>query len=209
MRFCGIVGGLLLALGAGAGAQESQPAGPLVDSLLERLMRGAGMQADFVQVNHWLVMEEPDSARGTLTLEPPHRFRLEYSEPPGHLIGCDGEFVWTVIPEERQVLRAAWTETTDWGSFFMRTLLQAADSAVVVEAGHAVLRLGARPEWGIADIAIEIDLATGLPAAYGYTDQEGNRTRFDFLRVTFPARLPEELMHFAVPPGYELLDVDS
>lgn len=205
--------GCLLLLHAGARAQEERPAGPLVNALLQRLTLAAGMQAEFMQVNQWLIMDEPDSAWGTLTLAPPHRFRLAYTRPAGHLIGCDGEYVWTVIPEERQVLRAAWTETTDWGSFFVRTLTQAADSAATILGGPdetriAQLRLGARPEWGVADIAIEIDLASGLPTAYGYTDQEGNRSRFHFLEVGFPENLPADRLQFSVPDGYELIDVD-
>ncbi len=193
-------------------AMEQLPAAPLVEELLARFARSAGMRAEFLQINRWVVLEEPDSARGLLTVSPPHRFRLEYTEPAGHRMGCDGRYVWTYIPEERQVLRAAWRETTGWGDFFLQSLKEGADSLVTVRevpGGRRVafLKLGPRPEWGLRELEMEIDLATGNPRAYGYIDEEGNRVRFEFLTVSFPKSLDDELFHFTVPESYELLDV--
>ena len=60
----------------------------------------------------------------------------------------------------------------------------------------------------VRELTAEIDLETADPCAYGYTDQEGNRVRFE-LRDWHPlAAIPETLFVFHVPPGYELLEVD-
>jgi outer membrane lipoprotein-sorting protein len=56
------------------------------------------------------------------------------------------------------------------------------------------------------DVALDAD--RGVPLSYAYTDEEGNRYQFDFETVQFPAVLPDTLFHFAVPSGYELVDVD-
>jgi outer membrane lipoprotein-sorting protein len=185
----------------------------MVEMFLERMSSAAGLRAQFTQINRWAVLDEADSASGVLTLVPPQRFRLEYANPPGHRVGCDGQHVWTFVPEERQVLRAAVSATTGWGDFFLRAFYEGADSLVTVAArrdGHRAARLilGPRPEWGVQSMEVTLDADRGVPLAYAYVDEEGNRYQFSFEEVSFPADLPDTLFHFVVPRGYELVDVD-
>ncbi len=189
------------------------PAAPIVEAFLERVSLAAGMRARFLQVNRWAVLDEADTARGRMTLAPPQRFRLQYDVPAGHLVGCDGRHVWTFVPEERQVLRADVSAATGWGDFFLRTFYESADSLATVwrtsDGAHvARIALGPRPEWGIRAMEAVLDRDRSVPVSYGYTDEEGNRYRFHFFDPEFPAALADTLFHFAVPPGYELLEVD-
>lgn len=198
---------------AGAAAAEQAPAAPMVEQFLRRLSAAAGMRARFTQINHWAVIEEADTSRGVLTVAPPERFRLEYEVPRGHRVGCDGRHVWTYVPEERQVLRARVAATTGWGDFFLRAFYEGADSLVAITTGPggrrvASLTLGPRPEWGVRAMEIALDADRCVPLAYGYTDEEGNRYRFDFEGVEFPVTLEEGLLQFTVPPGYELVELD-
>ena len=198
---------------ARAQAPERVSVASLVDRVLTRLAAAEGLRAEFLQVNHWVVMEEADSARGVLNLAPPHLFRLEYTQPKGHLVGCDGRYVWTYVPEEHQVLRARWTATTGWGDFFIQGLKEGADSLATVSTepgGRRVARvvLGPHIEWGMLDLIISFDLASDLPVGYAYHDEEGNHVQFIFAQIAFPERMDDELFQFAPPEGYELLDVD-
>lgn len=195
----------------GADASERVAARPLLARLLAELRAGAGMAAEFVQVNRWVVFDEPDTARGQLTVAFPNRFRLEYSHPPGHLVGSDGRHVWTFLPDERQVLRAELDETTGWVEFFFRGLEQPADSlARLYEHPRwgtvAVAALWVRPQWGLRDLYVELRLSGGLPVGYGYTDEEGNRVSFQFDKVALPESVDSGLFDFAVPDGYELFE---
>ncbi len=203
--------GWLMSAAASAIADE-MPGAPLVESLLERLESGGGLRAPFVQINHWVMTPEPDTSRGVLSVAPPHRFRLDYQEPAGHCVGCDGRQVWTFVPEERQVLRAQLGGTTGWGDFFLEGLREAADSAAVVRVvggkRRAVLTLGARPAWGVQELVLELDVDTREPVAYEYTDEEGNRFRFEFTDVSYPSEWPPAAFRFEAPDGYEILDVD-
>jgi outer membrane lipoprotein-sorting protein len=217
LRWAGV---LVMATLAGAGRSPAAPeqgdrvaAAPIVETFLHRLAPAAGMRAHFTQVNLWAAIGEADTARGQLTLAPPHRFRLEYEHPRGHRVGCCGTHVWTYIPEERQVLRAALAATTGWGDFFLRALVEGADSLATLATVAGVRRaarieLGPRPEWGVQEMQVVLDADRGEPLAYLYVDEEGNRYRFEFRRVEFPAMLPDTLFAFGVPPGYELVDVD-
>jgi len=196
-----------------AGGDEPVPAAPMVEAFLGQLADAAGMQAHFTQINRWAVVDEADTSRGVLTVVPPQRFRLEYAHPRGHRVGCDGQFVWTFVPEERQVLRAGVAATTGWGDFFLRAFYEGADSLVTIATrpdGRRAARitLGPRPELGVRSMEVALDADRAVPLAYAYVDEEGNRFQFDFQSVAFPAALPDTLFHFVVPPGYELVDVD-
>lgn len=196
-----------------ARAQETLAAGPMITRFLDRLHDAAGYQARFVQTNRWAVFDEADYAYGTLSIAPPRRFRFDYEDPPDHLVGCDGDFVWTFIPEEMQVLRAGVHHTTGLGELFWEGLGTRADSIATVEADSsgrrlARLALQPRPEWGVRELTVFIDLESEEPAAYGYVDEEGNEIRFEFLSWKLLTSVPDSLFRFRVPENYELLDVD-
>lgn len=212
--------GLLLGLAtAGAmapSAVEPAPAqrvavAPLVEELLSTLRSHAVMTAEFVQHNRWLAFAESDTARGCLTLVPPDRFRLEYVRPPGHLVGSDGRYVWTVVPEERQVLRAPLAQTTGWGELFYRGLDAPRDSLAPVHVDAqwgrvAAIALQPQPEWGLRELDVRVQVATGRLVGYAYTDEEGNRTTFRFEQVAFGGEVDSSVFRFSVPEGYELFD---
>lgn len=61
-------------------------------------------EADFVQTQHWVGMPDSPPWKGVLYLKRPNLFRLEYSDPPGHLQVSDGHTVWTYVPENKEVL---------------------------------------------------------------------------------------------------------
>lgn len=200
-------------VGTGAAAGERVVAAPMVEAFLQQLSSAAGLRTRFTQVNTWAVIEEADTSRGVLTLVPPDGFRLEYAVPRGHRVGCDGRYVWTYVPEERQVLRAELSATTGWGDFFLRAFYEGADSLVEITNGPggrraAQIVLGPRPEWGVQAMEVALDADRAVPLAYGYTDEEGNRYRFSFEGVEFPPALPDTLLRFTVPPGYELVEID-
>lgn len=203
-----------LALGARADAPRVETprveARPLLARLIERIDRAAGFQTEFVQVNHWAAFDAPDTSRGRLTLAPPSRFRLAYDVPAGQIVGSDGRYVWTFVPQDLQALRAPLDETTGWGDFFTQALdapLDAwAESRRAAESTVAHVRLKPRPEWSLATLYIELDAGSAVPVGYGYTDEEGNAADFRFTNARFPRALDEALFKFSVPDGYELFE---
>jgi len=196
-----------------APSEAVEPAAPLLARLRERLEERRAFRSSFLQLSYWAAFDEADTSSGTLSVAPPDRFRLEYEQPAGHLIGSDGRFVWTTLPEDRQVLRAQIEETTNWGRFFYEGLGQAADSLAPVvrdpaRGRIARIALAGRPEWGASEIYVEVAEESGLPVGYGYTDEEGNRFRFLFHNPAFVSALAESLFRFGIPEGYELFEVD-
>jgi outer membrane lipoprotein-sorting protein len=212
-RAAGIVALLTAGFALSASAGETLRARPLLERVRSRMAGEAGLIASFVQVSEWAALAETDSSRGTLTVAPSGRFRLDYTRPPGQRIGCDGSFVWTYVPEERQVLRARMKETTGWGGFFLESLAEPVDSLARVDAvpgrGEvARIALRPQPEWGLATLFVEIEVAGGMPVGYGYTDEDGNRIRFRFSTARFVDTIPDTLFRFSLPAGYEIFDAD-
>ncbi len=194
-------------------ARDRELAGQVVEQVLGRMQDAVGFAAEFEQINRWAAFDEPDQARGRLTVAPPDRFRFDYSEPDGHVVGSDGEHVYTVIPEERQVLRAAVRHTTGLGELFWEGLERAADSTAWIERDEqgrefAHIALPPRPEWGLHELEVVLETTRATPAYYRYVDEEGNRVRFQFLSWEWLARVPEDLFGFPIPEGFERLDVD-
>lgn len=198
--------------GGAASAEANEIASaPVVRAVLAAFRANGGFEATFVQTSYWAAFEEADTSRGALTLAPPDRFDIEYAFPPGHRVGSDGRFVWTYLPEDRQVLRADLGETMGWLEPFYQGLESPADSLVPVVRDPrwgevAVIALTAKPEWGVTDVEARVAIRSSLPVGYAYTDTEGNRIRFDFTSAQFVASVDPERFIFEVPPGYELFD---
>lgn len=195
----------------GGGPNTQQGAREVLAGVRARLEAGESFASDFEQINRWAAFSEPDTARGRLVLAPGARFRLDYTRPAGQRVGCDGEHVWTYLPEDRQVIRAALEETTGWGEFFVSGLAAPADSAGVAMSRPpwgAIVRLALtpRPEWSLSSLYVEIAHEARLPVGYGYRDQEGNAAEFVFLTPRFRASVADTLFRFGVPEGYELFE---
>jgi len=193
--------------------EAARPARPLLERVRSQLAGRAGLRADFDQVSEWAALGEADTSRGTLAIATDGRFRLEYQQPRGHRIGCDGARVWTFVPEERQVIRARVRETTGWSGLFLEGLDDPIDSLVVpaIEPGWgpvARIALRPRPEWDLSELEVEVAVDAGLPVGYGYTDRDGNRIHFRFREARLVASFPDTLFRFRVPPGYELFETD-
>jgi outer membrane lipoprotein-sorting protein len=196
-----------------AGAEAPVASAPLLEAILARLETRGAFESEFRQCNYWVAFDEADSARGRMTLAVPNRFCLDYREPPGHRVVGDGRYVWTVVPEERQVLRAAQEATSGWGDFFYRGLESAVDSlvpAVRDPAWGAVahIALEPRPAWGIDSLYVDVALEGAMPVGYGYIDEEGNRIDFRFTAPRFPAGVDPARFKLELPEGYELFEVD-
>jgi outer membrane lipoprotein-sorting protein len=208
------VGLVFLAGGVAATAPEAaRPARPLLERVRSQLAGRAGLRAEFDQVSEWAALGETDTSRGTLAITTSGLFRLDYQQPPGQRIGCDGARVWTFVPEERQVIRARVGQTTGWSGLFLESLGDPLDSLVVpaIEPGWGpVARIALRPrsDWDLAELHVEVAVDPGLPVGYGYTDREGNRIRFRFRAAHLVASFPDTLFRFRVPPGYELFETD-
>lgn len=169
------------------------------------------LQAPFIQINNWVGWsdDEPDTARGVLHLQRPCCFRLQYEDPPGHEVTCDGETLWTYVPDLEQVIRTPVPEEgVGAGDLFLWLIRSAGPDSLAHPVDPPIFRLGVDPpedigwEW----LEILVDVEDGSVRGYAYEDLQRNRTSFSFLGFTPVARRGSDSFRFEPPPGVEVVD---
>ncbi|MBU1700522.1 MAG: outer membrane lipoprotein carrier protein LolA [Candidatus Eisenbacteria bacterium] len=194
--------------------EETWQDGPaLFNKTREWILALPSLEVPFTQINRWTGWgdEAPDTARGVLYLERPCCFRLEYDEPAGHAIVCDGESLWTYVPELEQVIRTPVPEEgIGAGDLFLWLLRSAHPDSFAVLVDPPVYRLGVEPpaEIGWRELEILIDINDGSIAGYYYEDLQENRTAFQFAVFKTVPRGGREAFRFISPPGVEVVDVE-
>ncbi len=162
-------------------------------------------QASFQQVTRWFAIGEVDSTSGRLWIGPDGLFRLAYES--GETYGCDGVFVYSILPAERQAIRATADAATNWASIFKESLKAARVLSDSIAGGERLtLSAGAIPELGVDSAWAVMDPILGRPVAYGHLDAEGNVFEFRFLASGFAPLPTDSLFRFEIPEGYELFE---
>lgn len=183
----------------------------LFDKTRDWLRSLPSMEAGFVQVNRWVGWseDEPDTARGTLYLQRPCCFRLEYEVPKGHEVVCDGEVLWTYVPDLEQVIRADVPEEgVGAGDLFLWLTGSAAPDSLAYPYEPPIFRLGVDPPGDIGWRWLEVlaDVESGAVEGYSYEDVQGNRTSFRFTEFRAVPRRAKEAFRFEPPPGVEVVE---
>lgn len=169
------------------------------------------LEAPFVQVNRWVGWsdDEPDTARGTLHLQRPCCFRLAYTDPPDHEVTCNGETLWTYVPDLEQVIRTPVPEEgVGAGDLFLWLVRSATPDSLAHPVDPPIFRLGVDPPEDIGWVWLEIlvDTEDGSIRGYSYEDLQENRTSFSFLGFKPVARVAASFFRFDPPPGVEVVD---
>lgn len=201
---------LLLARTASGQAPEAVAA--------ERLQRAARpfleltrFQAEFVQTQEWVGMDSPGAFRGMLYLERPNRFRLEYREPAGHLQVCDGDKVYTYVPENEQVLAAPLPR--DGRADLLGRILEDSRPDPAVEAAELdgvpaeILTLHPPDGLDLERVRLWTRTDSGAILQYELIEISGNRSTFRFLKTWSDPEIDPELFRFVAPPGVPVVEV--
>ena len=201
-------------LAKGAAPTAGPTAGELALAAIARpFLALESFQADFVQSQDWVGMSEPTLSKGTLYLKKPNLFRIEYHEPAGHLQLSDGKSVWTFVPENGEVLKAALPEGQG-GDLLRRILL---DSQPEPEVAHEpleglacrVLTMIPSEELGLARVRLWTKEAANAILQYEIEDGSGNRSRFRLDRTRDNPPLKASLFSFTPPPGIPVVEVGA
>jgi outer membrane lipoprotein carrier protein len=170
-------------------------------------------QAEFAQSQEWVGMEPGPEARGTLSLKRPNLFRLEYREPAGHVQVCDGEAVWTYVPENGEVLKTVLGGAKGQGGDFLRWVLEegTADPAVGEEeiGGSPARVLVVSPPEGLGLKMVRFWIRPGgtTIVQYEVTDSSENRTLYRLLKSRENPKLKAATFRFTPPAGVPVVEV--
>ncbi|MFN8549401.1 MAG: outer membrane lipoprotein carrier protein LolA [Candidatus Eisenbacteria bacterium] len=206
---------LVLSLIAAAAAAEASPTpGELsLAAVASPFLALDSFQADFVQTQHWVGMDEPAVSKGTIFLLRPNLFRIEYREPKGHLQLSDGKVVWTYVPENGEVLKAELPEGGG-GDLLRRILAESSpDSAIGSEIieGRAcrVLTLHPGEDLGLTLVRLWTKGSSDAILQYEFEDGSGNRSLYRLDRTRENPPLKASLFSFTPPPGVPVVEVGA
>jgi|WetSurMetagenome_2_1015567.scaffolds.fasta_scaffold00236_11 outer membrane lipoprotein-sorting protein len=178
-------------------------ASPL-DPLSARLSASAFLEADFVQTDYWALTRDEEISSGHISLASPDLFRLDYEDPAGRIVGCDGETVYTVEPASREVLLSGGEGSSllafldlDSDPSLVESVSESGDTVTVVLAGD----LGD----GITGMTVEFTSSDSLPRSLCTTDSNGNRTTWVLGSPTTRRTVPGGRFALSVPEGFSVV----
>jgi outer membrane lipoprotein-sorting protein len=176
-----------------------------LDPLLARLEQASMLVGSFVRTDHWALTMQNETSRGEFSLCEPDLFLLDYFEPEGRMAGYDGERLYTVEPESRQVVIFS---SGGPGSFLHR-MRAYADSGRVAEVeirGDSVeVTLEGELGRGIRRIEVGFLLSDSLPYLFSSTDANGNRTTYHLDDLAISSEPDSGALQMTVPDGYEIV----
>ncbi len=167
------------------------------------------LRASFVQVNNWEIVSPDAAYEGRIHLSRDGRIRIEYTEPDGHLLVSDGDWVWTYIPESGQVIQSP--VTSDQGSAAKLFVDFLQDRRVVDVAWRdpiVEITLEPEEETSLRRLVVGVDAESGLGQTFAWTDREGNTAHYTFREFETNVRLDPQLFEFVIPEGVELVRLD-
>ncbi len=182
------------------GVAQVSPRAPL-EPLNARLEAAGSLRGSFVRTDYRVLTMETDTSGGTFILASPNLFVLDFTDPPGRKMGCDGEVSYTIEPSSRQVI--VYEERRP--ESFMGTLRSYGDPSMVDSmevAGDSVMVWLAGRGAGIETVAAGYTLSDSLPFLYSTTDANGNTISYFLESVRAADGFSEGAFGLEVPEGY-------
>ena len=184
----------------------------IVKKLQTRYDSTAGFSATFTQEVESATLGQKVESRGTVVFKKPGRMRWEFTEPRQTLVS-DGQFFWFYQPAENQVIKTPFRQafsTTTPASFLLGVGQLEKDFAIALTAETKdayQLRLTSKedPE-AIGALELTVNAQTFDIEQTIMTDPLGNVTRLRFLNIDRAASIQDEVFHFSIPAGVDVVE---
>ncbi len=177
----------------------------LLDPLTKKLESSVFITGDFVQTDTWALTMETGVSRGVMFLAHPNLFRLDFSDPPGRITGCDGVSVYTVEPGCREVV--VYDDSSPDG--FLHLLRKAGDGSMDIsgETTDGLVSVTVRGDLGggVSMLRVRYSGADSLPVLLATSDINGNTTEWAMSGLEVRGAVPDGLFDIPVPEGYSVI----
>ena len=206
----------VMAAVAAAQTGETTDIDPLVDEVLSRVERryaSSAFSARFDIESTLKAMQVTDTAAGRLLVKYPGKMRWEYEAPDPMLFITDGATLWMYQPQERQVTVGQADEVlggSQGASFLSDVRLLRRQFKIELDPSgsdeRVRLKLMPRQEaFDIAFIIMTISRSTYDVVEVLTTNQYDDTTRIIFRDIAFQQRFSDDLFHFDIPEGVDVL----
>jgi outer membrane lipoprotein carrier protein len=205
-------------LGCWPGIGRGMEAGEIIDRVQQRYGRGF-FEADFFQKSNLKAMDIVDTAQGHLYFGRPGSMRWHYKSPEEYFIITDGVSVWMYRPEDNQVIlgRAADYFGSKKGADFFTNpgeltkafIVEAAPKDFQREDCHALKLIPKTERAELTELYVFVSKTTFDIEETLTCNAFGDRTTLRFTGYRFDPGLNDELFTFEIPPGAEVVELES
>ncbi len=190
---------------------------------LERRYSSPSFAAEFNQESTLKAMDITDTASGTVMVKRPGMMRWEYATPEPQTIVTDGDSLWIYRPEDNQVMLGkapAFFKDGKGAGFLSDIKLLREKFDISMEEGYANrdiadkdsdyrLKLEPRdPSLELAAIFIAVDSETFLVKNIVTLNPYEDETRIRMGNYNFDVTLEDDLFHFKIPQGVDILELE-
>jgi outer membrane lipoprotein-sorting protein len=191
---------VLLALSASAS---------LLAPLAERIGDAGYLTGSFTQIDRWALTQEEETSSGTLHLAHPSLFLLEYSDPDGWLSGFDGEMLYTIEPDIRQVILYPYEAPGSFLHFIERASDSSASETVEVSGDSIIVSVTGDLGEGIQRMRVGYTASDSLPFLFETDDANGNRTTYLMESMETSDCPPDGIFDMIVPEGFVVVSPEG
>ncbi|MCC7542997.1 MAG: outer membrane lipoprotein carrier protein LolA [Deltaproteobacteria bacterium] len=177
--------------------------------------RTRDVEADFAQTYVNKLYNKTERSRGRVFFRKPGQMRWEYAQPSGNLIVSDGETMWVYEAEARQAYRRRVTDSelptalsflTGTGRLATDFTFRLLDARRQNFPEGIVLELRPRRANPHYDrLLFYVDPQTFQVRRTLIIDPQGNRNRFDFLRMRYNRGIPATRFRWNPPRGTRII----
>jgi len=173
-----------------------------------------GFSCRFRQVVDIPLLEKRKEFSGQLMYGNPDKLRLDYQEPAGGYILCDGRAFYVYLPDvdSTTVMKTALDNDPRnfLTEFFLKEARRDYEAALLSSEGeyYSLEFVPKDSRAGLLRVDMKIDKKSCLVKSVSYVDPSGSTTSYFLDGFTIHAQ-PEERFRFVLPEGQKLMDLTS
>ncbi|MBI4422044.1 MAG: outer membrane lipoprotein carrier protein LolA [Gemmatimonadetes bacterium] len=196
---------------------SAQDVGSILAAAERAYHAATSFRAEFTQTIENPMLGAPERSRGVMVLNPPDRFAMRFSQPPGDRIVADGKWLWLYTPSTtpgqviRQPIPRAGAATPNFFAQFVERPLERYTATrvgtdTVAGAIVDVVRLLPRfDDQPFREAVIAIARKDGLMRRVALVEETGQRRTIVLPAPEAGARVPDPEYRFRVPKGVKVV----
>jgi len=218
-RLIGLAIILLTGIAGHCGSLAAADMNPTIDSIvagIEKRYDVPGFTAAFDQESILKAMQVTDTASGVVMIRQPGQMRWEYQVPDPQTIITDGDDLWVVRPQEKQVVtgKAPSLFGGGKGAGFLSNIetirknFQITLEPAVDETRHRLKLVPNQSQVDLMAIELEIDSRTYDLLRIITFNVYGDETRIDLKNVDFDNVPTASQFRFEIPEGFDVVKMN-
>jgi outer membrane lipoprotein carrier protein len=194
------------------GKTSTIPVAELARALQQKYETVRDFSADFTHVYRGGVLRKEVAERGTLLVKKPGKMRWTYTTPEPKEFVSDGAYLYSYIPQDRQVIKSRVTESASTPALFLagkgnltRDFTVTDTTVAGAPAGtRAIKMVPKNPEREYDSLTLVVDDRLTIRMLVS-VDAQGGRSTFTFNNLKENRGLTDKQFEFKIPRGVDVI----